>query len=65
MFSLRTTLLCFLKDTINALQLFIFTNVIRCSKLPLWVGYFIYLKFTCVSSIVYQSFINGDIHTGV
>ena len=43
------------KDTINLLQLFIFTNVIRCSRLPLWVGYFIYLKFTRVSSIVYQS----------
>ena len=43
------------KDTINPLQLFIFTNVICCSRLPLWVGYFIYFKFTRVSSIVYQS----------
>ena len=43
------------KDTINPLQLFIFTNVIRCFRLPLWVGYVIYLKFTRVSSIVYQS----------
>ena len=45
---------CF-KDKINPVQLFILTNVIRCSRLPLWVGYFIYLKFTRVSSIVYQS----------
>ena len=44
-----------IKDTINPWQLFIFTNVIRCSRLPLWVGYFIYFKFTSVSSIVYQS----------
>ena len=42
------------KDTINPLRLFIFTNVLRCSRLPLWVGYFIYLKFACISSIVYQ-----------
>ena len=42
------------KDTINPLQLFIFTTVMRCSRLQLWVGYFIYLKFTHVSSIVYQ-----------
>ena len=42
------------KDTINPWQLFIFTNVIRCSRLLLWVGYFIYLKFTCISLIVYQ-----------
>ena len=42
-------------DTINPLQLFIFTDVIRCSRLPFWVGYFIYLKFTGVSSIVYHS----------
>ena len=47
-------LLCF-KDTINPSQLFIFTNFIRCSRLPLWVGYFIYFEFTRVSSIVYQS----------
>ena len=40
------------KNKKNLLQLFIFTNVIRCSKLPLWMGYFIYLKFTRVSSIV-------------
>ena len=31
-----------------------FTNVIRCSRLRLWVGYFIYFNFTRVSSIVYQ-----------
>ena len=43
------------KDTINPLQLFIFTNVLRCSRLALWVGYFICLKFIRVSSIVYQS----------
>ena len=43
------------KDTINPLQLFIFTNVIRYSRLPIWVGYFIFFKFTHVSSIVYQS----------
>ena len=42
------------KDTTNSLQLFLFTNAIRCSRLPLWVSYFIYLKFTRVSSIVYQ-----------
>ena len=41
-------------DTINPLQLFIFTTVIRCSRLQLCVGYFVYLKFTHVSSIVYQ-----------
>ena len=45
----------FIKDTINPLQLFIFTNVICCFRLPLWVGYFIYLIFTGVTSIVYQS----------
>ena len=43
------------KDTINPLLLFIFTNIIRCSRLPLSVGYFVYFKFTRVSSIVYQS----------
>ena len=47
--------LTWLKDTINPLQLFIFTNVIRCSSLTLWVGCFIYFKFTRVSSIVSQS----------
>ena len=46
---------CRVKDTINPLQLFIFTNVIRCSRLPIWVGCFIYFKFTRVISIVYQS----------
>ena len=40
------------KDTINFSQLFIFTNVIRCSRLPLCVGYFICFKFTR-SSIVH------------
>ena len=43
----------YLGDTINPLQLFIFDNVMRCSRLQLWVGYFIYLKFTRFSSIVY------------
>ena len=43
------------KDTINPLQLFIFTNVIRYSRRQLWVGYLVFLKFTGVSSIVYQS----------
>ena len=36
------------------LQLFIFTDVIRCSRLPLCVGYFINLKFISVSSNIYQ-----------
>ena len=45
---------CF-KDKINPLQLFLFTDVIRCSRLLLWVDYFIYFEFTRVSSIVYQS----------
>ena len=44
----------YVKETINPLQLFISTNVIRCSRLQLWVGYFIYLKFTRVTSIIYQ-----------
>ena len=44
-----------IKDAINYLQLFIFTDVIRCSRLLIWVGYFIYLKSTRVSSIVYDS----------
>ena len=43
------------KGTINLLQLFIFTNALRCSRPTLWVGHFIYLKFTLASSIVYQS----------
>ena len=43
-----------IKDTKSPLQLFNFTNVIRRSRLPLWIGYFIYFKFTRVSSIVYQ-----------
>ena len=43
------------KDIINPSQLLIFTNVIRCSTVPLWVGYFIYFKFKRVSSILYQS----------
>ena len=46
---------CYLKYIVNSIQLFIFTNVIHCSRLRLWVGYFIYFKFTPVSSIVYQS----------
>ena len=45
----------YLKETINFLQMFIFTNVIRFSRLPFSVGYFIYFKFTRVSSIVYHS----------
>ena len=47
-------LLNIIKDTVNTLQQFIFTNIIDCSRLPLWVGYFIYLKFTCVVLIVCQ-----------
>ena len=31
------------------------TNVIRCFRPQLWVGYFIHFKFTRVSSLVYQS----------
>ena len=38
-----------LKDTIKA-----FNNAIRCSRLRLWVGYFIYLQFVRASSIAYQ-----------
>ena len=39
------------KDTVVAFL----TNAIRCSRLWLWLGYFIYFKFTHVnSSIVYQ-----------
>ena len=30
-------------------------NVVRGSRLRLWVGYFIYFEFTRVSSKVYQS----------
>ena len=37
------------KDTIN-----VFTNVINSFRLWLWLGYFIYFKFTRVCSIVYQ-----------
>ena len=43
------------KDTINPLQLFILTDAMRCSRLTLWVDYFIYFKFIHVSSIVHQS----------
>ena len=39
----------------------IFTNVIRCSGLRLWVGYFIYFKFTRVSSTVNQQLIYSSI----
>ena len=49
------------KDTINPLQLFIFTKVIHYSRPPLWVGYFIYFKFTCVSSIVYKCYIFSSV----
>ena len=42
--------LCF-KDTINPSQLFIFTNVIRCSRLPLWLDCFMYFKFTQFNSL--------------
>ena len=41
------------KDTISPSQVFVFTIVIRCSRLPLWVSYFIYFKFTRVGSIIY------------
>ena len=51
----RRLLCIFFKDTINPSKLFIFTNVICSSRLALWVGYFLYFKFTRVSSIVYQS----------
>ena len=40
-----------LKDTIKT----ILPNVMRCSRLQLWVGYFIYFIFTRVSSIVNQT----------
>ena len=33
-----------IKGTIKPLQLFIFTNVTRCSRLPLLVGYFTILN---------------------
>ena len=47
---------CFkVKDTINPSQLFIFTNNIRCSRLPLWVGCFIYFKFLHVSFHIFSS----------
>ena len=36
----------YIKDTINPSQLLIFTNIIRCSRLPLLIGYFIYFKYT-------------------
>ena len=49
------------KDTIKPSQLFIFTNVIRCSRLPLWLAYFIYFKYIHVSSVVYQSLIFSSI----
>ena len=38
-----------IKDTMNPLQLFIFINALRCSRLLHWVGCFIYFKFTRVS----------------
>ena len=38
---------------------FIFANVIRCSRLWLWVGYFIYFKFnTCVLLWIFLMFFN-------
>ena len=46
-------LLNIIKDTTNPLQQFIFTNI-DISRLPLWVGYFIYLKFICIVLIVCQ-----------
>ena len=49
------------KDTINHLQLFIFTTLIHCSRPPLWVGYFIHFKFICVSSIVINCYIFSSI----
>ena len=53
--SFKDLLMSSVKDTINPLQLFIFTNIICCSGPPLSVDYFIYFNFTQVSSIVYQS----------
>ena len=50
-----------IKDPINNLQLFIFTNVTRWSRLPLWVGYFIYFQFTHVI----QYFINRYIFSSI
>ena len=44
-----------LKDTINPLQLYIFTNVIRCSRLPLSVGHCIY--FIYPSIFTYQFYL--------
>ena len=44
---------CAIKDAISPVQLFTFTNI-HFSRLPLWVGCFIYFKFTLLSSIVYQ-----------
>ena len=41
--------LCWLKDSSLRMQWrLIFANVIHCSRLRLWVGYFIYFKFTPV-----------------
>ena len=40
------------KDKINPLQHFIFTDLICCSRLSLWVGY-LFKIYTC--SIFYQS----------
>ena len=33
------------RDTLNPSQMFCSTNAIHCSRLPLWVGYFINFKF--------------------
>ena len=38
------------KDTLKAY----FANVLGCSRLRLWVGYFVYFKFTRVSPIANQ-----------
>ena len=51
----RNVIMIYFKDTINPLTLFIFTNVIRCSKTTILSRLFIYLKFTRFSPIVYQS----------
>ena len=59
---LNFAIILVVKDIINPLQLFIFTNAIHCCILLLWVGYFIYFNFTRVSSIVYQSLHLQSLH---
>ena len=55
-FSKRTA-----NDTISPSQLFIFTNVIPCSRLPLSVGYFIYFKLI----VLVHEFINCYIFSSI